>query len=207
MSLKPVPDKAHGGRAAARKTGRPRRGLKAHAENASVAPPAIIGVEPRERGVKERIPLPRKKAVALAPKGGTETLAVTPLGRLVLPQGLESVRLIKEGMPFGAVSAYAKHMDVTDAVVLEKIGVTGGTVTRRRKEEVLKPEESDRLFRIARITDMAERVLEDPAKARKWLMAENRALGGRTPFSLLDTEPGVVLVEDVLNRIEYGAYS
>lgn len=116
------------------------------------------------------------------------------------------MKIVKEGIPFAFLQRFARHVGETDNNVLAKIGVTGGTVDRRRKAEILKPDESDRLYRLARVTEMAERVLEDPIKARDWLKIKNRALGGVTPFSLLDTEPGVVMVEDVLNRIEFGVY-
>lgn len=126
--------------------------------------------------------------------------------RLTLAPSVETVALVKSGFSYEEVTTLARHVALTDTVVLATIGVTGGTVARRRKEEVLKPEESDRLYRLARVTEMAERVLEDPIKARDWLKTKNRALGGVTPFSLLDTEPGVDLVETTLNRIEYGVY-
>jgi putative toxin-antitoxin system antitoxin component (TIGR02293 family) len=54
---------------------------------------------------------------------------------------------------------------------------------------------------------MASEVLGSLAKARAWLHAENRALGGRSPIGLLDTEIGEQRVEDLLNRINYGIYS
>lgn len=141
--------------------------------------------------------------VSLKRRGGTP---FTLKGRLVLPQGMESVELVNEGFSFAVVEAFAEHMAITDTAVLETIGVTGGTVARRRKEEAIKPDESDRFYRLARVTAMAERVLEHPAKARTWLMSKNRALGGRTPFSLMRNEPGIAMVEDALNRIEYGVY-
>ena len=127
-------------------------------------------------------------------------------GRLVLPDRVESLELVRRGIPYKVVQLYARHMDVPDTNVLEKIGVTGGTVDRRRQADVLKPDESDRFYRLARVTELAERVLEDPAKARDWLKTRNRSLGGATPFSLLDTDPGADLVEDALNRIEFGVY-
>lgn len=40
-----------------------------------------------------------------------------------------------------------------------------------------------------------------------WLSAPNDALSGESPLSLLDTDAGVRLVEEVLTRIEFGVYS
>ena len=147
-----------------------------------------------------------KRKVAFKEAGTTEMFALEH-GMLRLPDAQTSVGIVKKGISYGFVHRLATHLGVVDANVLTKIGVTGGTIDRRRRADVLKPDESDKLYRIAKITALAERVLEDPAKAREWLQTKNRALGSVSPFSLLDTEPGVDMVEDVLNRIEYGVYS
>jgi putative toxin-antitoxin system antitoxin component (TIGR02293 family) len=146
------------------------------------------------------------RRLTLKGRAVSKAFAVTPDGRLVFPDGMVSMKIVKQGIPFVSLQHFARHVGETDNTVLAKIGVTGGTVDRRRKAEILKPDESDRLYRLARVTEMAERVLEDPIKARDWLKTKNRALGGVTPFSLLDNEPGVAMVEDVLNRVEFGVY-
>lgn len=128
-------------------------------------------------------------------------------GMLHLSKASVWVHVVKTGIGYDYVSRLAEHLGVGDNSVLMKIGVAGGTIARRRRADVLKPDESDRLYRLAKITAMAERVLEDPVKAKNWLQTKNRALGGVSPFSLLDTEPGVDMVEDVLNQIEFGVYS
>lgn len=216
MSDKPVPAKASGVRASAVKAGRARRRAKGPAEKIPTLLPEMTNFAPKkvpehelsmQEPRKPKITLTRRGAAKYALMGFSETLTVTSRGRLALPQGIESVKQVEEGFPLRALKVFAAHMSVADTVVFETIGVTGGTVTRRRKESVLKPDESDRLYRLARVTEMAERVLEHPDKARTWLMSKNRALGGRTPFSLLGNEPGVAMVEDALNRIEYGVYS
>jgi len=71
----------------------------------------------------------------------------------------------------------------------------------------LSPIESDRLYRIAFIAYMASEVLGSIDKARTWLQGANRALGGHSPISRLDTEIGERQVEDLLNRINYGIVS
>jgi len=49
--------------------------------------------------------------------------------------------------------------------------------------------------------------IDDDDKARRWLKRPNRSLGGRTPFDLIDTEPGARAVENILGRIAYGGVS
>lgn len=58
-----------------------------------------------------------------------------------------------------------------------------------------------------RIVLRTAEILGSQEEASRWLQTPNRALGGRTPMDLLDTEPGNRQVEDVLGRIEHGVYS
>src|SRR5262249_55370620 len=44
-------------------------------------------------------------------------------------------------------------------------------------------------------------------KAHHWLNSPNRALGGVTPMSMLETEGGAHEVINILGRIDYGVYS
>jgi putative toxin-antitoxin system antitoxin component (TIGR02293 family) len=43
-------------------------------------------------------------------------------------------------------------------------------------------------------------------RAERWMKSPNLALGGKTPASLVIEPKGLKMVEDVLNRIEYGIY-
>jgi putative toxin-antitoxin system antitoxin component (TIGR02293 family) len=54
---------------------------------------------------------------------------------------------------------------------------------------------------------LATHCLGDAQAANRWLKRPNAALGGKTPLELLDTEPGVHTVENVLGRIAYGGMS
>lgn len=61
--------------------------------------------------------------------------------------------------------------------------------------------------RSARISALAQQVLGSSRKASAWMQNPNRALGGKIPLDLLDTDAGIEAVETVLGRIEYGLYS
>jgi putative toxin-antitoxin system antitoxin component (TIGR02293 family) len=67
--------------------------------------------------------------------------------------------------------------------------------------------EQDRLYRVDKVLARAQAVFEDDGASRKWITRENRALGGVSPLSLLDTEAGYELVLDTLGRIAYGIIS
>jgi putative toxin-antitoxin system antitoxin component (TIGR02293 family) len=86
----------------------------------------------------------------------------------------------------------------------------GSARTLQRKRAArgrLSSDESDRLARLARILAQAVLAFGSQDKARRWLVKPNRALSGRTPLGLLDSDAGTLAVERVLGRIEHGVYS
>jgi putative toxin-antitoxin system antitoxin component (TIGR02293 family) len=88
------------------------------------------------------------------------------------------------------------------------LGTSPRTLARRvQKNQSLDPVESDRLVRFLRVAARAEEVFEDRDRALQWLKAPNRALAGVVPLDLLDTDAGTELVDEVLHRLDYGAYS
>ena len=72
---------------------------------------------------------------------------------------------------------------------------------------LLSPAESDRLLRTRRVLDHARTVFDDHRDTAAWLSAPNHALSGASPLSLMDTDAGVLLVEEVLTRLEFGVYA
>lgn len=52
------------------------------------------------------------------------------------------------------------------------------------------------------ITNLANRVFGDAAKAAEWFNGPRLQLGGRTPLEVLATEGGVRRVEELLTQID-----
>jgi putative toxin-antitoxin system antitoxin component (TIGR02293 family) len=79
------------------------------------------------------------------------------------------------------------------------------TLTRRKQEGKLDPEESDRLVRASRVFGRALELFEgDDNAARAWLSTEQPALGGLVPLELAQTDVGSQEVEHLIGRLEYG---
>ncbi len=72
---------------------------------------------------------------------------------------------------------------------------------------LLSPTESDRLYRTRRLFEHARTVFDNETAARTWLSTPNTALSDESPLSLLDTDAGVRLVDEVLTRLEFGVYA
>jgi len=80
------------------------------------------------------------------------------------------------------------------------------TLARRKAAGRLDPHESERVVRLAEVAAWAGEIFGEEG-ARQWLEEPNRALGGATPMTMLDTDVGADAVRDVLGRIEYGVFS
>ena len=114
---------------------------------------------------------------------------------------------VHAGLPYAAVEALVERFEISRADLLRILHVPPRTLARRKKERMLRADESDRLLRLGRIAAMAEEVMGTREKAAAWLKDPNRALGGPRPLDRLDTDLGALQVEQILGRIAHGVYS
>lgn len=114
---------------------------------------------------------------------------------------------IREGLPFASLEKVMSRFELNRDEVSNVLDLPSRTLARRKQERRLRPDESDRLFRLARIAGQATEVLGTEESASRWLHTPNRALGGERPLELLDTDLGTRQVEDLLGRIEHGVHS
>ena len=77
---------------------------------------------------------------------------------------------------------------------------------RRSRQERLSVEESDRVIRALRVISAAEGVYESRERALQWLRRANPRLNGRSPISLLKTDTGSRIVEELLGQIDEGYF-
>ena len=121
---------------------------------------------------------------------------------------LEDLRdRIRSGLPYSSLEAVMSKFGLAREEMSSALDLPLRTFSRRRRERRLRPDESDRLFRLARIAARGVEVLGSEEKVSRWLHRSNRALGGHTPLGLLDTDLGARQVEEILGRIEHGVYS
>jgi putative toxin-antitoxin system antitoxin component (TIGR02293 family) len=118
------------------------------------------------------------------------------------------VELARRGIGAGTAKALMSQWDLEAQQFTAILGTSPRTLARRvQNKQSLDSVESDRLIRFLRLMARAEEALGDTGHALDWLKRENRALDGITPLALLDTDPGVERVEEILNRIAFGVYS
>jgi putative toxin-antitoxin system antitoxin component (TIGR02293 family) len=77
---------------------------------------------------------------------------------------------------------------------------------RRSRREKLSLEESDRVLRIVRILSSAESVYGSRERALAWLRKPHARLEWRSPLSLVRTDTGSRIVEELLVQIDEGMF-
>jgi putative toxin-antitoxin system antitoxin component (TIGR02293 family) len=77
---------------------------------------------------------------------------------------------------------------------------------RRSRREKLTVEESDRVLRVVRVLSSADCVYGNRERALAWLRKPHARLEGRSPLSLIKTDTGSRIVEELLIQIDEGMF-
>lgn len=121
---------------------------------------------------------------------------------------IDMIGAMRAGMPAQLVADTASRLGISQDRLYDSLRLPRSTLkSRLSKGQPLAAVEQDRMYRVHRVLEHAQAVLEDEAAAIAWINRENRVLGGEAPLALLDTEAGYELVQDTLSRIEYGVLS
>ena len=113
---------------------------------------------------------------------------------------------LKRGLPVNSLSRLSQQLGVPENKLALTVNIAQRTLTRRKKEGRFKPDESERVLRIARLFERAISVMGTPELAQQWFQAPVKGLRGKTPLEFADTEPGAQEVESMLDRIEDGVF-
>jgi putative toxin-antitoxin system antitoxin component (TIGR02293 family) len=121
---------------------------------------------------------------------------------------LDYIRLSNTGITKASINTLADYLGVSRKYISENIfDLSVKTMERKEDDEKLSRKISSHALEIAKLLQHAYHVFRDEEKLKRWLSRENRALNNMKPVELLDTLSGLVLVDDVLGRIEEGVYT
>ena len=114
---------------------------------------------------------------------------------------------VLKGLSPGVGRRITEVYGVTQNDLARIIHVSKKTIQSHKATGAYNTEISDALVRLADVFARANEVFGDKSEARTWLQEESTALGGVTPWSLLDTSTGSDIVVRELGRIENGIVS
>lgn len=116
---------------------------------------------------------------------------------------LDIHEIIQFGFDAGQLMILCEQGDVTP-LERDQIIPLKTLKTRVAKDQKLTVDESDRLFRAAHITAMADALFGNDEKAKRWLSKPKDRFSGRTPMAMLSTIQGTRQVEEMLIQLAEG---
>jgi putative toxin-antitoxin system antitoxin component (TIGR02293 family) len=112
-------------------------------------------------------------------------------------------RAVGKGLPFAALKYVVRHFPQRLKTRVQHIVVPRSTLQRREEEGRLRPAESERLERIARLTTLAQQVWESAEEAQQFLTTTHPQLDNQAPIDLAATDLGTRRVETLLWKLEH----
>jgi len=141
----------------------------------------------------------------------TNLLGGTRVLHCRLRNPLEAHDMLVSGLPNAALINLISHLTVlrTTDLLETALGMSLRTFQRRQgaDSKPLNPEQSARTWKFAEILAKATEVFGTQEEAERWMQRPAMALEQRRPIDLMTTPAGVELVEDCLQRLEYGVYA
>ena len=113
--------------------------------------------------------------------------------------------LVRQGVPFALLERFQRNVRLSVEQIAGLVHIPPRTLTRRRQAGRLRPDEADRLFRVARVFGRVLALYDGKLdEAREWLESPQRGLGGAVPLTLAGTDHGAQTISDIIGRIEHG---
>ncbi|MFU8806817.1 MAG: antitoxin Xre/MbcA/ParS toxin-binding domain-containing protein [Bradymonadaceae bacterium] len=119
----------------------------------------------------------------------------------------DRISKLRSGLPYTALEMIRNELDLSLEELAGALAISPRTLNRRKEENTLKLEESDRVFRLVRVYAHALDVFGTSERAARWFKRANPVLEAMKPLEVFDTDLGAQIVDDLLTRIEYGVYS
>lgn len=117
------------------------------------------------------------------------------------------IKLIRNGIPKIVLD---NIISVTDIPAIEMAGIihtTDRTLRRYTNDQLLNPEQTERIIELATLYARGEEVFEGIDNFKLWMNTPVMALGNKKPKEFLDTSIGIELLFSELGRIEHGVFA
>jgi putative toxin-antitoxin system antitoxin component (TIGR02293 family) len=140
---------------------------------------------------------------------GTQAAIFTQIDipKSVFNDKMAYIKVTREGLP-GIILKQAIDTIGNRELFSGLLGISSpSNLSRLYQRKKLDKTQSENLLDTIHVFMQANMVFEDADKASEWMGSEIRALGNRTPVSLCDTFKGREMVEQALQKIEYGDFS
>lgn len=119
----------------------------------------------------------------------------------------EKMELAREGVVKNQLVNLKERAGLDYDELADVLPATRATLLAKKGKEKFSPVVSEAIVSLADIYTYGYQVFGDEQLFNDWIREPLPALGGATPFSLLDNQFGREEVRDLIGRIAYGVYS
>lgn len=145
-------------------------------------------------------------------------MSLDTLERIYRAPGPIQVKRLNKGVNASVFRTLAQSMDLSVKNLAESLGLSERTIRYRISRAPagkkgahlhvrhLTGDETERSYRAYMVFRRAKEVLGNAMNARVWMQTEQRALGNKTPLSMLVRDVGAGTVLNILGAIEDGGY-
>ena len=133
--------------------------------------------------------------------------AKSPATRSFLTTLHLNLETVESGVPIATMSDFVAVSGVPLKDLYDIVIPARTLKHRRARREPLTSDESDKLARLVRVFDHAVKVFGSIDAARAWLEEPKRRFDNRTPLTMLRTDVGGRMVEEMLVQIDYGMFA
>lgn len=119
----------------------------------------------------------------------------------------EKIRLIKQGITKIDLENLKQKADLDYNQLAKVLSVARATLINKKGEERFDSFLSEKIVGVADVYSYGYEVFEDADHFNNWIFKPNKALGGYSPYDLLDNQFGREEVRNLIGRIDYGVYS
>ncbi len=143
----------------------------------------------------------------------------TPEGRLIesifsggvepktIRTPMEKMGLVREGVGKTELESLKDRAGLDYDDLAAVLPATRATLISKKGKEKFNPSVSDAIVSLVDIYSYGYDIFGDEERFNEWMQLPVQALGGQTPFSLLDNQFGREEVRNLIGRIAYGVYS
>ena len=116
----------------------------------------------------------------------------------------ERIAAIEKGVTYATFQRLIKRLRVSEEQLRRVLGFSAATLHRRKVAGRFTLDESNRLYWLESLLDLADQVLEDPDETQVFMTTGNLALGGAIPLEYTRTAPGLEAVHRLLLQLDHG---
>ena len=119
----------------------------------------------------------------------------------------EKMHIVKDGVSKKDLELLKDKTYMDYTMLAKALSVTRATLINKKKGQKFGAGLSEKILGMADLYSYGFEVFEDEARFNQWMLRPNKALGGQSPYDLIDNQFGREEVKNLIGRIDYGIYS